>query len=229
LSGIIKEGFRIKYCAEKLYLVGKNGSNAAHPMICFCDIPLSQSHEHFDSYGCYGIGLTKEWAAKIGVNPVLYISPDSHIATTIHSLLKERRKNTTNLTQQQKNEIIRIKCFAKNYSGQLKRCGKVINNYIFYNEREWRFIPSKECVGKSLLSVNLKNYNEDKDKYNNPLSKLRFEFEAEDVSYIIVEKTSEIPAIISVLRSKFGSVLAPEQVDILLSKICSTEQIKRDY
>jgi len=62
LKGILSEGFKIKYCSEKLILTtGKgNGSFAAHPIISFCDIPLSNSARHFKSYGKYGIGLTKK-------------------------------------------------------------------------------------------------------------------------------------------------------------------------
>lgn len=230
LSSIIKEGFRIKYCKEMLHLTGTNGSSAAHPMICFCDIPLSQSYEHFKSYGCYGIGLTKGWAVRNGINPVLYISTGSHFAITIHSLIKERRKTNSNLTEQQKNEILRIKCFAKNYRGQLIRHDGTINNgYIFYNEREWRFIPTKDKIPNSPLSIKSSEYSKDKDRYNTPLSEFRLIFEAEDISYIIVEKTSEIPDLIKILRDKYNPMLTIHQMDILLSKICSTEQIKSDY
>lgn len=229
LSGIIKEGFKIKYCLENLHLVGKKGSFAAHPMICFCDIPLSHSYEHCKLYGCYGIGLTKDWAAGKGINPVLYISPDSHVAKAINSLLTDRRKVSSNLDEKQKSEIIKIKCFAKNYRGQVKRNGKTINNYIYYDEREWRFVPTKDEIDKRSLSVSASNYRADKEKYNNPLSKFRFTFKADDISYIIVEKTSEIPEMIKVLRAKYDRELSIREMDILLSKICSTEQIIRDY
>ncbi|MEM9679433.1 MAG: abortive infection system antitoxin AbiGi family protein, partial [Bacteroidota bacterium] len=50
LTSILKEGFKIKYCAEELDLFEDKGSLAAHPMISFCDIPLSDSVQHFDAY-----------------------------------------------------------------------------------------------------------------------------------------------------------------------------------
>jgi hypothetical protein len=31
--------------------------------------------------------------------------------------------------------------YTKNYSGTLKRDGKTIPNYRFYDEREWRYVP----------------------------------------------------------------------------------------
>lgn len=71
LTGVLKEGFRIKYCLEKLNL-GDNYQNAAHPMVSFCDIPLSDSKQHFAAYDQYGIGLSKSWAIENGINPVIY-------------------------------------------------------------------------------------------------------------------------------------------------------------
>lgn len=70
LTSILKEGFRLKYCLEVLDL-GKTKSRAAHPMLSFCDIPLSDSTQHFAVYGRYGIGLSKSWAISNGVNPVM--------------------------------------------------------------------------------------------------------------------------------------------------------------
>lgn len=49
------------------------GDKIAYPMVCFCDIPLSQIKNHTNSYGKYAIGLKKEWAQKW------------HISDTIHS------------------------------------------------------------------------------------------------------------------------------------------------
>src|ERR1700744_314447 len=91
LTGILGEGFRVKYCLEKLRL-GKGMSRAAHPMVSFCDIPLSDSTQHFSAYGKYGIGLSKAWAIDKGVNPVIYIDDNSLFAKSVSKLLAERRK-----------------------------------------------------------------------------------------------------------------------------------------
>ncbi|WP_324036663.1 abortive infection system antitoxin AbiGi family protein [Aeromonas caviae] len=129
LTSILEEGFKVKYCLEKLYLHDEV-SNAAHPMVSFCDIPLSDSTQHFSAYGKYGIGLSKEWAIKNGVNPVIYIDRNSLFAKSIEGLIKERRRDDSNLTEQQKGEILRIKSYAKNYSGELtrKNVKKMITN-----------------------------------------------------------------------------------------------------
>ncbi len=229
LISILKEGFRIKYCGEELKLGHTVGSKAAHPMISFCDIPLSDSKQHFDAYGKYGIGLTKEWAVENGVNPVLYIDSNSLFAKSLYELIKERRNKESNLTKKQKEEILQIKSYAKNYSGLLKRKSVNNPNYKFYDEREWRLVPKKEDMNDAPFSIDLNSYKKEKESYNSKISNCRFNFSSEDISYIIVENTSEIPDMINFLRKEYSDKCTAKQLDILFSKICSTEQIVADY
>lgn len=229
LQSILKEGFGIKYCSEELEIENDMGSSAAHPMISFCDIPLSQSFKHFDAYGRYGIGLSKEWAYNMGINPVLYLEAKSSISRTIGNLLDQRRKASTNLTKEQKGDILRIKCFSKNYSGHLKRKNVDEKDYRFYDEREWRLVPEKDKLAGANFSVSLSIYKTDKEKYNDKLKGLRFTFNPKDISYIIVNKTTEIPKIINLLRSEYATKCTAQELDILFSKICSTQQIRDDY
>jgi hypothetical protein len=229
LEGILKEGFAIKYCSEKLKVHGGVGSQAAHPMISFCDIPLSQSFKHFDAYGKYGIGLTKEWAYKLGINPVLYLEEKSIISRTISSLLEDRRSKASNLTEDQKSNILKIKSFSKNYSGPLKRKNVDEDNYKFYDEREWRLVPDREDINDEPLSISLAHFTKNKDIYNDAISTIRFRFLPIDVSYIIVDKTDEISEIINLLRLEYYGKYTQKEMDMLFSKIVSTEQILSDY
>lgn len=229
LKSILKEGFRIKYCSEELSLGETDGSKAAHPMISFCDILLSSSTDHLKKYGKYGIGLSKKWAVKIGTNPVLYIDQNSLFANSLSNLLKDRRSKKNGLTAKQRQDILKIKAYAKNYSGHLKKNEVDDPNYRFYDEREWRFIPERSQMDKAPFSVSLNKYLEDKDKYNKKLEHLRFEFSPDDISYIIVQKTSEIPEMINFLRENYSDKCTARELDILFSKICSTEQIIDDY
>lgn len=229
IKSILKEGFRIKYCAETLRFGENKKSSAAHPMISFCDIPLSESKQHFRAYGKYGIGLSKQWAVANGVNPVVYIDENSLIGESIYELIEERRKNRTNLTKKQKREILQIKSYAKNYSGHLKRKGVDMRDYKFYDEREWRLVPDKKTLNDNNFSISLNFYKKDKDKYNKNIDDCRIEFDISDVSYIIVKKTSEIPKMIEFLKKEFKDKCMPNDLALLFSKICSTEQIKADY
>lgn len=228
LASILKEGFRVKYCLEKLHLHDET-SNAAHPMISFCDIPLSDSTQHFSAYGRYGIGLSKDWAIKNGINPVIYIDKNSLFAKSIEGFIKERRKGDSNLTLQQKGEILRIKSYAKNYSGLLNRNGVNQDNYKFYDEREWRLVPGKETLNSANFSIGASEYNKDKDKHNQKLADIRIKFQAEDISYIIVKDTLQILTMVNFLRSTYSNRCTADDLDILLTKVCSTEQIIQDY
>jgi hypothetical protein len=229
LESILKEGFAIKYCSEKLKVDGGIGSQAAHPMISFCDIPLSQSYKHFDAYGKYGIGLSKEWAYQMGINPVLYLEEKSIISKTISSLLEDRRSTSSNLNELQRSNILKIKSFTKNYSGLLKRKNIDDPNYKFYDEREWRLVPEREDIENAPLSINLTIFTKSKDTYNKAISSIRFAFKPADVSYIIVDKTEEISEIINLLRLEFYEKYTQKEMDMLFSKIVSTEQILSDY
>jgi Putative abortive phage resistance protein AbiGi, antitoxin len=120
LKGIIKEGFKIKYCYECLITGGVTYSNA-HPLISFCDIPLSDSSRHFGLYGHYGIGISKEWAKKKRINPVLYIDEDSKIAEAIIAAAKEILKDGSKKLFASQDMLFLTKCLAKNYSGPLTR------------------------------------------------------------------------------------------------------------
>jgi hypothetical protein len=229
LKGILTEGLGIKYCSENLLVKGQGGSAAVHPMISFCDIPLSQSYKHFDAYGKYGLGLTKSWANTMGINPVLYMESNSSIIKTLISLLENTRDVKTNLTVDQKLNILKIKCFTKNYSGPLKRKDVDDKDYRFYDEREWRLVPDKNELNGARFSIAKSTYEKDKERINNQISSIRFTFEHDDIAYIIVDKTSEIPKVIKILRDAYSNKCTAQQLDILFSKISSTEQIISDY
>lgn len=79
------------------------------------------------------------------------------------------------------------------------------------------------------FSISLSTYKSDKEKYNSKLENCRFKFDSNDISYIIVRQTDEIPDMINFLRSKYADRCTARELDILFSKICSTEQIISDY
>lgn len=67
LIEIFKRGFQPRYCFEDLKLNDSRsirGFNFGIPMTCFCDISLGQISNHINTYGGYGIGMTKEWGIK---------------------------------------------------------------------------------------------------------------------------------------------------------------------
>lgn len=230
LVKILEEGFKAKYCSEELYLPEDESSCEAHPIVSFCDIPLSLSFEHFEAYGHYGIGLSKKWAYKNGINPVLYIDRNSKLANSISSLITSSLNFDLPLKYDQ--DVTMIKAFAKNSYGHLQLKDKKIKknkNYLFYNEREWRYLVDEQDIKSLMISVPISAYQNNKDKYNSQLEDFRLKFDAQDISYIIVRNTNEIPKLTDDIRRIFRNNCTTGQLDILLSKICSTEQIKSDY
>jgi len=201
LKGILQENFNIKYCLEMVNLT--EPLNYASPMVSFCDIPLSQIKEHIGKYGAYGIGLTKEWAQKNKLNPVVYIQSNSYLADSIQESYREIATKDTidwdKLTKSQKNWL-NILRHVKNYEADLSRGGEVIKDYRFSDEREWRFTPDyKNC---NEMAIHPAGYKTDvqKNGMNKKLEKLKLNFEPKDIKYIIIERESEISEFVEILK-----------------------------
>ena len=88
LLGILDKTFYPRYCYENFELTRRMTQliewvhliDAALPMVCFCDIPLSQLVNHIRIYGRYGLGMSKEWGIRERLNPVIYFNKNSHLA-----------------------------------------------------------------------------------------------------------------------------------------------------
>lgn len=68
------------------------------PTICFADIPNDKVSE-YKSYGRYCIGLSKEWAVRNKLNPVLYIEKNSSISEVLIKSLYGSLGGILNLQQ----------------------------------------------------------------------------------------------------------------------------------
>lgn len=228
LKGILQENFKIKYCLESIELITK--FEYASPMISFCDIPLSQIKEHIGKYGSYGIGLTKEWAQKQKLNPVIYMQSNSNLAISISSLYSEFSKDTTKWDElpKAKKEMLNILRYVKNYEADLSRGGEVIKNYRFSDEREWRYSPDYEdCNVMAINPINYKTADE-KNKLNNSINSLRLNFEPNDIKYIIIERESEISEFLEILKKSKGNKYVYDDVERLMTRIITSEQILTD-
>jgi hypothetical protein len=91
ITNILTNEFTPRYCMESFgYLNEENNLlEIALPMVCFCDIPLSQIRNHIKNYGGYAIGLLKEWGISNGINPVMYSLPDS-LSTQINYIYSNK-------------------------------------------------------------------------------------------------------------------------------------------
>jgi hypothetical protein len=229
LKGILQSNFKIKYCQENVNL--QSELNYAAPMVSFCDIPLSQIKDHIGKYGAYGIGLTKEWAQKNKLNPVLYIQSDSFLSKSIDESYREIATGESvqfdKLTNGQKNWL-NILRHVKNYEADLSRGGEVIKNYRFSDEREWRYTPSFEDCNEMAIHTDSYKTEEQKQYINKKIENLRLEFEPNDIKYIIIEREAEISEFVEVLRKSKGNKYSYNDVERLMTRIITSEQIRTD-
>ncbi len=237
LISILTHEFQPRFCLEDLTVVfaGRNPPSVlelAVPMVCFCDIPLSQTASHLSAYGDYGIGLTKAWGQKNGITPVLYLHHRSLAASTLGKLLEKIRD--ADLDPDYKGELSQnlydLSCYVKPYEGTFSRDNRQTENYRFYDEREWRYVPvmppdfHRTGMKKSDF-INL----ETRERANERLAGIsRIGFEPNDIKYLIVRREEEIVPFITEVKRIKGKY-SHDDVELVASRVISAEQIRADF
>lgn len=227
LKGILTDNFKLSYCTESIHLVGAP-IKFSIPMVSFCDIPLSQVKNHITKYGAYGIGLTKQWAERLKLNPVLYVEKESNLAISYqkvyHKYITNSGKKLHQLTEEEKS-IIDILRYIKNYQNDLVRGGKVYKDYRFSDEREWRYVL--DYNQPPLYIYAMQDFN--KELANNSLADYRLEFEPNDIKYVIIQSENEIAEFLNLLREAKGKKYSYHDVERVMTRIITTEQIVEDF
>lgn len=224
LKKILEENFRIFSCQENILLGGRPKSFHI-PMVSFCDIPLSEIKDHIGKYGSYGLGMTKEWGIRKGLNPVLYISQTSTLSDS-YRLVFNHYLAGTDISRDEQKAIADILRYMKNYEATLVRKTETIPNYRFSDEREWRYVPpyTEDCH----MFVPSDSDHRLKSHMENSLKDMRLEFEPNDIKYIIINDDSEIGEFIDYLRRAKGKSYTLHDVERLTTRILTTEQIRTD-
>lgn len=121
--------------------------------------------------------------------------------------------------------------YIKPYEGKFYRNGDYLENTVrFYDEREWRFTPSREFLFSKEMKDSYKSeYFKDLRKrraLNIKLAKhIKLTFEPNDVKFIIVERDNEIPDMIKKLDDIFGKTASSNDLKLLGTRLISLEQI----
>lgn len=234
LMGILENNFQIHYCKETTKFDGDDFGGYLVPMVSFCDIPLSEIKEHISKYGTYGIGLTKEWAERQGLNPVLYINEKSSLAAclrdTIDEYVIDKDGDLEDLSESEK-KILDIIRYTKNYESDLNRGGNSIPNYRYSDEREWRYVPpiTDDCsmvFGLDYASHEANTH--DLERSKRLLKKQALAFEPDDIKYIIIESDDEISDFLDFLRKVKGKTYSYHNIERLMTRILTAEQIFTD-
>lgn len=225
LIGILQSNFQVYYCFETIF-IGNRPMEIYVPMVSFCDIPLSEIKPHIKSYGPYGIGLSKEWAIRSRLNPVLYVEKGSFLSQSLVKFTTDLVTNTATGPQSIGKAFFDIMRYMKNYQGPLNRKGNLIHpDYRFSDEREWRYVPEYTKQFPMLL---MKGAHDTlipgKDQL---VSAEKLVFVPNDIKYVIIEKETERTDFISILRAA-KTKYSLEDVDRLTSRILTKEQIEED-
>ncbi len=240
IAGILENGFVARFCLEdysNLFDALTDGFTMAFPMVCFCDLPISQLPGHMDFYGSYGLGMKKEWGIKNGISPVMYMHPGSDAAGYIGRLLRYAdgpacedslpcKAETTVFRKCLRSVIRQIKL----YEGFVEKDGRQVSKR-FYDEREWRWVPYvTEDENSDLLSLSRNTYDTIRMRQTDEKASdaAGLSFEPEDIDYIIVSQESEILEIIGSVE-KFGQGYDENTVKILATRIISAERIRSDF
>jgi hypothetical protein len=233
LYKILDSTFKVSYARERI-IGGKKLKQFAVPMISFSDLRLSELKNNIGTYGKFGIGMRKQWAIDKGLNPVMYASAKSLFTENFFKGIEhffELIKASDDLNGQSAtayNNMLNTLRYIKNYKGDLVRPGKeTIPNYVFANEREWRFVPEHSERFLSFVPIDRIESSSQKSYYNQKVSDIKLHFTPDDIKYLIVEKDSDIDELISHLRvAKIH--FTKETIDRLSSRILTYEQIEND-
>lgn len=231
LKSILKNNFRVFYCRESI-IIGNIPITYVAPMVSFCDIPLSEIKNQISKYGTYGIGLTKEWAERKKLNPVLYLEKQSSLSSSYLAIYKKYvidpgvGRSQLSLEQSQVVDIMR---YIKNYQNDLTRNNETFKNYRFSDEREWRYVPEFNKSFPLILPIDEYQTKKQKDIINDLVQDIRLEFDPNDIKYIIINREDEISEFLTVLRDTKGKKYSFEDVEKLMTRILTYDQIMSDF
>ena len=265
LSEILnKQAFNVQYSTEHIYVNNNTSIHIAVPMVSFCDIPLrdyklfyrksGKSKKSFELgyYGDYGIGLSKDWAIKNGLCPIIYLPKIlEDIRKNNNSLLEEFVQFAQNKipTKDLGTEFIncpKLASFCKHYEGHLYHDDNSVQKYRFYNEREWRYVPRNIPVLWNFYnnSIDKLNGKENKKNKNKELikSKQYLSFTIFDITQIIVKSDDDILVVLKNLLIVKNEWINQNEIeyrqskksydkkfDVLCTRITTTMQLLEDF
>lgn len=237
LYQILTSTFKVSYARE--HIVGPTKEKKfAVPMVSFCDLKLSELKDFIKSgYGTFGLGMTKEWANRNRLNPVMYMNRHCELVDDLIAAVNELFAFMEELKDGDQYDrlaphyqnIINYYRYIKPYEGELNRKGELIDeNYRFADEREWRYVPpiSNQDI-RPLVGIDEIDTDAKKEAFNHAVRNIRIPFEPDDIKYLIVEKEDDINPLIDHLRD-VKDKFPPDMLNRLASRILTIEQINKD-
>jgi hypothetical protein len=229
LVSIMKGSFKPFYCLESISYIfdidDPNDLTASHavPIICFSDIP-KERHNYFNHNSDYGIGMTKKWAEKKGLTPVIYTHPGSLLAAALMYFVDKSIKEIQNHQAKNygdDNSISLILLLCKPYKGfEYDKDNKTFKaeKTIFYDEREWRYIPTYfDRLDLVLEKITYEDSALLNQKNQILHEKNSLDFGVNDIHCIILKSDSEIEEFMNEIA--MSNKYTKEELEIIKEKI----------
>lgn len=221
LKSILENGFWPHYCRE--YGWGnRTRFDFAVPVTCFTDLPLSQIASHVDFYGGYGIGMSRTWVQQQqNMAPVFYLTDYSvKIVNNVRKLGYKSKDNSIHL------EDFRLLSLLKKFQGKMKDKNGTLVSKVFYDEREWRYVPPIENLTDAVVKIE-EQQKFDATAYNEMMYNYRLSFRMQDVNYLFIKDETDRLRLLQIIDQIYSSETVEDRA-VLKSKILSTEQLKMD-
>ncbi|MFI5253128.1 MAG: abortive infection system antitoxin AbiGi family protein [Bacteroidota bacterium] len=231
LLNIFRVYFIPHYCLE-VFRFGDLRAEWATPMVSFCDLPAMLIKSHLDTYGPFGIGLSKTWVMKNGLLPVWYIHNESNFFTRHEGLAFQyfHKSIEGGLSFETSRLFTSYSSFMKPYQGISWRRGAYTEEIRFYNEREWRYVPNIDVVEvPDFLNKETFHNRDIKKGFEEVLAReCCLKFTPDDIQYIIVPDEDEIIPMIKIIESlQWG--YSPDEMKALCTCIISANRIQEDF
>ena len=161
----------------------------AFPMICLCDLPLSEFASNNWTYGEYAIGFKRDWAIRNGFNPVCYYHHQSNLMQQMYKLVSDAKDIEGFLAM-----AIYLLSYYKPIEGQFVTSKREYHNYRFYDEREYRMVPYFTQLRGNQQMLSMEEYASYKEAHggNSILDDISIEFDYSDINYIVVRSDSNV-------------------------------------
>ena len=237
LESILMNGFYPRCSMENYHFIfdqlNVEDAFIGHCMVCFCDLPVELQKEHKNSYGRYGIAMTKAWGMKKGISPVMYVHENSdainslkHMAVNIRGFIMPQNRDKKIMKHKVCQRWIE---FAEEIFGSFNQFIGYLKLYTendkrYYDEREWRYLypwVTPDKIKEGYTNVLIGKNNEDNIKsLNKEMEKHPLLFDLDDIFQIIVpsnEEKNKLELYIKTNKEKFSKRYL--EIDKLIDKI----------
>lgn len=228
LEKIIRTGFWPRYCAEDFRWYNEQLGYVAYPLVSFCDIPLTRIKDHVGFYGGFGFGMSREWAIRARLNPVIYLSENSALRYSILNLAQPEYFVLPAQVPKFIDHLFEVLALIKPLSGKMTRSGGGEADKDFYLENEWRFTPT---LAQGRKCIPIQKFEAEQDTYNKyTFDNCLLRFDIKDINYIIVQEEADRAAFFTILNQlEADGEYDRAQLQSLRSNVISLERIEKDF